>query len=167
MKTMLGKIVFGILIILIFHVLYKNFDWKNSTKRYAVGFVNKKTSQGTAGVFGEYSFLIKETKYFGEVGNENINFNKFFIVEFIDENPKRNRISIHHTIDPEKLVPQPPGGWTECPINEDGSIKEKYKRHKTKEQTEENQITGVEFSAQDSAQVTKSSVDFLKQHKNP
>lgn len=167
MKSIFGRSVFLVLIIFISYIVFNNISWRIAARNFAVGLVYKKTSHGTAGVIGEYSFRIKEKVYFGEIGNANVTFNKYFIVEFIVDKPKRNRISIQQPIDPQSIVPQPPGGWTECPINEDGSIKEKYKRHKKEEQTEDNQISGVEFSTQDSAQVTKGFIEFLKQHKNP
>src|SRR5690554_505825 len=92
---------------------------------------------------------------------------QYYITEFVANSPRMSAIKIKTPIDPQSIVPQPPGGWTECPINEDGSIKEKYKRHKTKEQTEQYQISGVGFNVQDSTQVPTGSIDLLKQYEPP
>jgi hypothetical protein len=112
-----------------------------------------------------YHYQIHEKEYTGS--SYDLQQGERYIVVLPSKRKSSSELITTMNIDYSKISPQPPGGWTESPINEDGSIKEKYKRHKKEEQTEENQITGVEFSAQDSAQITKESVEFLKQHTLP
>ena len=159
--------LYSILVVLSIYFIVSHIYAKNSELGYAIVFIYDFQSVRGPSPIGLGEFHVNDKKYMAKISDGHKRVGQYYITEFVANSPRMNAIKIKTPIDPQNLVPQPPGGWTECPINEDGSIKEKYKRHKKKEQTEENQITGVEFSAQDSAQVTKSSVDFLKQHKNP
>ena len=157
-------LVFSILLGFAVYISFGQIKWKISTKLYCIGYVHDLNYSRNMH-YAKYTFKINNENISGEQGNGKELLNNHYIIEVVKNQARMNRISIQQPIDPQSIVPQPPGGWTECPINKDGSIKEKYKRHKTKEQTEEYQISGVEFNAQDSTQVTKGSIEFLNQYK--
>lgn len=163
MKKFLPIIVIVIFsIVSLKSVINNRYVWHTSDKIFAIGNVNEKEFRGAGPSSNRYTFNLNGKQYQGiGWGSTFIKQGEYYIVIVAEKDPTINDVQIQIPINPSLLVPQPPDGWTECPINEDGSIKEKYKRHKQKEQTEENQITGVEFSAQDSAQVTKESIEFL------
>ena len=147
-------------------VINNRYVWHTSGKIFAIGSVNEKEFRGAGPSSNRYTFNLNGEQYRGiGWGSTLVKQGEYYIVIVAEKDPTINDVKIQIPINPGLLVPQPPGGWTECPINEDGSIKEKYKRHKTKEQTEEYQISGVEFNAQDSTQVTKGSIEFLNQYK--
>jgi hypothetical protein len=149
-------------------VINNRYVWHTSGKIFVIGSVNEKEFRGAGPSSNKYTFKLNGNQYQGiGWGSTLVKQGEYYIVVVAKKDPTINDVQIQFPINPKLLVPQPPDGWTESPINEDGSIKEKYKRHKKEEQTEENQITGVEFSAQDSAQITKESVEFLKQHTLP
>ena len=158
------RLILIIFVIVIGRFVLLQYCWSSSEMIYAIAIVKGK--RGGAGPSKHiYHYQINDMEYTGS--SYDIHQGERYIVVLPSKRKSSSELITTMNIDFSEISPQPPGGWTECPIHEDGSIKEKYKRHKKKEQTEENQITGVEFSAQDSAQVTKSSVDFLKQHTNP
>ena len=158
---------YSILVVLSIYFIVSYIYAENSELGYAIVFIYDFQSVRGPSPTGLGEFHVNDKKYRASISDGSKRVGQYYITEFVANCPRMNAIKIKTPIDPQSIVPQPPGGWTECPINEDGSIKEKYKRHKKEEQTEDNQISGVEFSAQDSAQVTKASIEFLKQHKNP
>lgn len=157
-------LVYSILLGFAIYFSYGQIKWKNSAKIYCIGYVYDVTYTRNM-YYAMYSFRINDEKKLGEQGKGKKLINKHFIVEVVKNSTRMSRIPIQYPVNPNSLVPQPPGGWAECPINEDGSIKEKYKRKSVSGKTEENQKTGIELSAKDSAQVTKDGIEYLKKHK--
>jgi len=156
------SVLFFIIALIVFINNKTREKWEQADKIYAIAHVTGKLS-GTGPARDKYSYKINNTSYFG--ADYHLMQGSYYIIEVMLNDYNNHNLLIEKKVSPNDIFPQPPGGWTECPINEDGSIKEKYKRHKTKEQTEDNQISGVEFSAQDSVQVTKGSIEFLNKYK--
>ncbi len=119
--------LYGSLIAFVLYFIYGEIQWKTEKKRYAVGYVYDIQSIRGAGPMGVFYMKINGKRYEGTVGHGNTNVNKHFIVEFVENTPRMCRIVIEKPIKRYQLVPQPPGGWEECPIKENGAIKEKFR----------------------------------------
>ncbi len=120
-------IIFGFLSSLALYIIYGQIEWKIKTKKYAIAYVFKIHSVRGPGPRGDYLFTINDEEYKGTVENGNKKLHKFFIVEFIEGTPRMNRIVIEKPLKRHLLIPQPSGGWQECPINENGTIKKKFR----------------------------------------
>ncbi len=116
-----------IFLAIIAYVIYGQFLWKYEPKSYAIGYVYDAFSIRGAGPLGKFYITVNGKRYEGTVKNGFENINKHFIVEFISSTPRACDIAIEKSVNYHHLTPQPPEGWTECPINEDGSIKEKFR----------------------------------------
>ncbi len=127
------KILYAILItIAIYSIvshLYRINVKKHSIKCYAIGYIYDYISLKGSSHPGKYYYYINKSQYKGSTSdNGDRNLKKYFIVEVLKEKPGWSDIKIEIPINPSNLIPQPPEGWNECPINEDGTIKDKYKR---------------------------------------
>ncbi len=118
-------ILFTVVLIIILHLTYKRVTWNNSDKIFVIGLVDGKQG-GNGPARDRYSYIIKDIKYFG--AGYDLEQKCYYIVKVLDKDYSRHGILIKKTVDPNDLVPQPPEGWDECPINEDGTIKAKYRR---------------------------------------
>ncbi len=101
--------------------------WETSTKGYTLAYVYDLEYHSRGEYNGKYQFKIGKATYKGKVNHGKDKHLQYFIAEFIIEVPKTNRINIEIPVNPKSLTAQPPEGWTECPINKDGTIKEKFK----------------------------------------
>lgn len=155
------------LIIIVFVIVIGRFVvlqhlWNSSDMIYAIAIVKGKG--GGAGPSKHiYHYQINDKKYTGS--SYEIQQGEKYIVVLPSKHKSSSELVTTIKINYSEISDQPPGGWAECPINEDGSIKEKYKRKSVSGKTEENKKTGIELSAKDSAQVTKDGIEYLKKHK--
>lgn len=155
-----SAILIGLVIYIIVGSIYK----EKSEKKYAIAYIfDFRVGTGSLPV-GRGRFYVNNKGYRTSISNGIERLNKYFIVEFVVNAPRLCGIEIEIPIDPAHLVPQPPGGWDECPINKDGSIKEKYKSKKGKEATEKNEVKGIEHSPKESVPVTKETIELLKKN---
>ncbi|RCW29992.1 hypothetical protein [Marinilabilia salmonicolor] len=155
-----SAILIGLVIYFIAGYIYK----ENSGKKYAIAYIYDFRCDTGPFPTGLGKFYINDKKYRTDIPHGSERLNKYFIVQFVKNHPKISEIKIEVSINPAHLVPQPPGGWTECPINENGSIKEKYKSKKGKEATEKTEVKGIEHSPKESVPVTKETIEFLKKN---
>ncbi len=121
-------IILGVLVVFVLYICIGILVKNKSNKNYGLAYVYNVRSERGPGLIGDYNFTIKSKKFAGTIGDGKQNFKKYFVVEFVKKTPWLCGIKIEIPINPNDLVPQPPEGWDECPINEDGSIKDKYKR---------------------------------------
>ncbi len=128
MKTDKETIILSsILLVFALYVIYTQIRWEVTSKSYAIAYVFKSQAGVGAITDGYYFYSINNKRYEGTVERGNVNLNKYFIVEIISSNPKLSRIEIEKSIKPDLLIPQPKEGWEECPINKNGTIKEKFR----------------------------------------
>lgn len=111
-------LVIGLVII---YTISYNKKWKNSRKYYVLARVNSYFAD-------KYYYTLRGKEYSTEQGGDLVD-KAYYIAEVMREDYEESRIRIFKRVKPNQLEPQPPEGWEdECPINDDGSIKEKFKR---------------------------------------
>ncbi len=116
------------LLLIIAFLVYTNIttkkSWEDSEKLYAIAFVKGKVS-GSGPSREKYIYTIESKKY--DDCKYNLIQDKYYIVTILKDDFSKNSIEVEIPVDPTKLLPQPLNGWKECPINEDGTIKEKFR----------------------------------------
>ncbi len=120
-------ILLSIVISVIIVIGYKkNSTWNKAEKKYALAFVKGLVGGGAGPSQDRYTYVLANITYVGK--KYSLKQKRYYIVTVLDSDFSAKSIEIKYPVDRNILVPQPPEGWDECPINEDGTIKAKYRR---------------------------------------